>query len=466
MRSPLLLLLPLVAALQAAGESAPRVPPNIVFIFADDLGWQETGFSGSDFLETPHLDRLAREGLVFRQAYASAGNCQPSRASMFSGQYTPRHGVYAVNSTVRGPRDLMRLVPVPNRPNVPSATVMLGESLKAAGYATGLFGKSHLKMSEDGKSEHAGFDVIYRSYPGLNSKDPHDPKAIFSITRAACDFIESNRERPFFAYLAHYAVHSELQGRAQTLARFKSKAPGRLGHDHASLAACLLELDTGIGAVLDKLRALGLERNTLVIFTSDNGGTHVSNEPLRGMKGGYYEGGIRVPMIVRWPGMVAAGATCDVPVVNLDFYPTFLAVAHAPAPSSPLDGESLLPLFRQTGPLQRKAIFWHFPGYLDGPVPRGRDPIFRTRPVSVIRKGGWKLHLFHEEWLLDGGERGGIAANRSVELYHLTDDPGERTDLASSHAGQRDELLKELTSWIERVRAPLPKIPSSAPGAK
>jgi arylsulfatase A-like enzyme len=465
MRSTLLLLLPLVAALQAAGEGAPRVPPNIVLIFADDLGWQETGFSGSDFLETPHLDRLAREGMVFRQAYASAGNCQPSRACMFSGQYTPRHGVYAVNSTDRGPRALMRLVPVPNRPNVPPATVMLGESLKAAGYATGLFGKAHMRSSEDGKSEHAGFDVIEHSYPGLNSKNPQDPKAIFSITKAACAFIEANRGQPFFAYIAHYAVHAELQARAQTLTRFKGKPSGRLGHDNPGLAACLHELDTGIGTVLEKLRTLGLERNTLVIFTSDNGGTHVSNEPLRGKKGGYYEGGIRVPMIVRWPGVVAAGQTCDVPVVNLDFYPTFLAVARAPAPSSPLDGESLLPLLHQTGALRRDAVFWHFPGYLDGPVPRGRDPVFRTRPVSVIRKGDWKLHLFHEEWLLDG-KRGRIATNRSVELYHITDDPGERTDLASSHPSQRDELLDELTSWIKSVPAPLPKIPSNELRAK
>jgi len=452
------LLLALGAALPAGGAAAPRVPPNIVLIFADDLGWQETGFTGSDFLETPHLDRLAREGMVFRQAYASAGNCQPSRACLFSGQYTPRHGVYAVNSTDRGPKALMRLTPVPNRPNVPPATVMLGEALKMAGYTTGLFGKAHLSRSEDGKSEHAGFDVIHRSHAGLNSKDPDDPKAIFSMTEAACDFMEANRDRPFFAYVSHYAVHSTLQARADTLARFRGKPAGRLGHDNPELAACLYELDTGIGTMLAKLRALGLERNTLVVFTSDNGGTHVSNEPLRGMKGGYYEGGIRVPMIVRWPGVVAAGATCEVPVLNVDFYPTFLAVAGAPAPSSPLDGESLLPLFRQAGPLRRNAIFWHFPGYLDGPVPRGRDPVFRTRPVSVIRQGEWKLHLYHEEWLLDG-QRGGIATSRAVELYHLAQDPGERVDLAASHPGRRDELLARLTSWIESVPAPWPAIP-------
>ncbi len=452
-------LLFLPALIGLAAGSALATPPNLVLIFADDLGWQEPGFAGSDFFETPHLDRLAREGMVFRQAYASAGNCQPSRACMLSGQYTPRHGVYAVGSTDRGPKALMRLLPVPNRPNLPPETVTLGESLKAAGYATGFFGKCHMKSSGNGKSEHAGFGIIAHSKHGLNSDDPDDPKAIFSITEAACKFIEENRTKPFFAYLPHYAVHARLEGRAGTLARFRGKPPGRLGHGDPLLAACLADLDTGIGRVLETIRSLGLEENTLVVFTSDNGGTHVPQEPLRGKKGGYYEGGIRVPMIVRWPGIVPPGTTCDVPVSNVDFYPTFLAAAGAPAPASPLDGESLLPLFEGKNELRRSSLFWHFPGYLDDPVPRGRDPVFRTRPVSVIRRGDWKLHLYHEEWQLEGG-RDTLATNCAVELYHLADDPGETTDLASTNPSKRDELLDELLDWIGRVPAPLPHQPN------
>jgi arylsulfatase A-like enzyme len=449
-----LLLLALDSGPAPAATTAPR--PNIVLIFADDLGWQETGFSGSDFLETPRLDQLAREGMMFRHAYASAGNCQPSRACMLSGQYTARHGVYAVGSTDRGPKALMRMVPVPNRPNLPPETVTLGESMKAAGYATGFFGKCHMNDSKTGKSEHAGFEVIRHSQHGLNSDDPTDPKAIFSITRAACEFIEANRGRPFFAYIPHYAVHARLEGRANTLAHFKNKAPGKLGHENNLLAACLSDLDTGIGMVLDKLKALDLERNTLVVFTSDNGGTHVSNEPLRGKKGGYYEGGIRVPMIVRWPGVVAPGSICDVPVSNVDFYPTFLDAIGAPAPRSPLDGESLLPLFKNQGGLKRQSLFWHFPGYLDDPVPRGRDPVFRTRPVSVIRQGNLKLHLYHEEWQLDGG-RPGLATNRAVELYDLATDPGEHTDLAAVRIQERDALLDALLAWMKQTGAPLPQ---------
>ncbi len=430
--------------------------PNIVLIFADDLGWQEPAYAGSDYCETPNLDQLAREGMVFRHAYASAGNCQPSRACMLSGQYTARHGVYAVGSTKRGPVGLMRMLPVDNRGNLPPKTVTLGESMKAAGYATGFFGKCHMKDSKTGKSEHAGFDVIKVSQHGLNSNDPEDPKAIFSITAAACEFIEANKERPFFAYIPHYAVHSKLQGRADTLNHFKQKPLGEKGHGDPLFGACLADLDTGIGTVLKKLADLGLEKNTLVLFTSDNGGTAVSQEPLRGKKGCYYEGGIREPMIVRWPGVVKAGSTCDVPVINVDFYPTFLAVAGTQPPkSSPLDGENLLPLFRGESKLKRSNIFWHFPGYLDGPVPRGRDPVFRTRPVTVMRKGDWKIHLYQEEWLLDGG-REKVASNNAVELYNLADDPGERTNLAKKNTAKRDELLDDLLAWMERVPAPLP----------
>lgn len=452
-------LLALIGFVPPYVEAATPEKPNIVLIFADDLGWQETGFTGSDYLETPHLDRLASEGMIFRHAYASAGNCQPSRACMLSGQTTPRHGVYAVGSTDRGPKNLMRLLPVPNRSNLPPETRTLGEAMKAAGYATGLFGKCHMRANDQGKSENAGFDLVEHSKPGFNSADPDDPKAIFSITEAACAFIESHREEPFFAYVSHYAVHSRLEGRKTTRARFGEKSPGQLGHGLPILAACLADLDEGVGRLLETLERLGLEENTLLVFTSDNGGTHVPQEPLRGEKGGYYEGGIRVPMAVRWPGVVTPGSSCDVPVTNVDFYPTFLAAAGADAIPSPLDGESLLPLFEGKTDLTRKALYWHFPGYLDRPVRRGRDPVFRTRPVSVVRKGSWKLHLFHEEWILDGG-REAIASNRAVELYDLSQDPGETTDLALSRTAERDELVGDLLAWIEGTPAPLPSSPN------
>jgi arylsulfatase A-like enzyme len=198
---------------------------------------------------------------------------------------------------------------------------------------------------------------------------------------------------------------------------------------------------------------LGLEENTLVLFTSDNGGTHNSQEPLRGKKGSYFEGGVREPMVVRWPAVVKPGSTCEVPVINVDFYATFAAVAGAKLPADrPLDGASLLPLLAGEKKLEREAIFWHFPGYLDGPVPRGRDEVFRTRPVSVIRKGDWKLFLYHEEWALDVGRKE-AKGKPAIELYDIAADPGEHHDLAESESGRREELLADLLQWQVAVKA-------------
>ncbi len=450
-------LVPLVASAQSGARPVSR--PNIVLILADDLGWSDVGYQGTDFYETPNLDRLAKQGMVFTQAYAGAGNCAPSRAVLLSGQYGPRHGVYAVESTERGPKDLMRMVPIPNRSGLAPAQVTMAEALKAAGYATGIFGKWHLGGPDGAPPDQQGFDTVFNSRPNPNLRrdEPDDPKGIYSLTRAATEFIETNRGRPFFAYVAHHAIHTALEARPASLARFTTKKPGAR-HTAALYAACLYDLDDAVGLVLARLKVLGLEGNTLVIFTSDNGGTQQSSqEPLRGSKGGYYEGGIREPFIAYWPGVVTPGARSTVPIHSVDLYATFLDVARAEAPRDQvLDGESLLALLKKgTGGLKRQAIFWHFPGYLDAPVIRGRDPVFRTRPVSVIRKGDWKLHLYHEEWLLDGG-REKLDTNNAVELYNIGADIGERRNLASTNPRKRDELLDDLLAWIKATQAPFP----------
>ncbi len=446
-----------LGALAAAPAARPR--PNIVLIFADDLGWKDAGFNGSDYYETPNLDRFSKQGMVFTQAYACGANCAPSRACLLSGQYTPRHGVYAVGDTKRGPEKLMRMLPVPNNTRLDPKNVTLAEALKAAGYATGKFGKWHLGEDNGSEARAQGFDVDFdprRGNPNARGKDPEDPKGIFSITREAGDFIETNRDRPFFAYVAHHAIHSTLEARPRTLAKFKAKRAGAQ-HSDPLYAACTYDFDDGVGLLLARLAKLGLEQNTLVLFTSDNGGTpRSSQEPLRGAKGCYYEGGIREPMAVRWPGVVKPGTRCDVPVANVDFYPTFVDAAGGVVPSGKvLDGESLVPLFNGRSALKRTSLFWHFPGYLDQPVPRGRDKVFRTRPVSVIRKGDWKLHLYHEEWQLDGG-RAKLDSNNAAELYNIRTDVGERSDLALSNTARRDELLDDLLAWMKKVNAPLP----------
>lgn len=455
----------------------PALKPNTVLIFADDLGWKDVGWNNDGgFIETPNLDRFKTQGMMFTHAYAAAGNCAPSRACLLSGKYTPRHGVYAVGDTDRGPKAKFRLVPIPNTQQLRPDFVTMTEALKAEGYVTGHFGKWHLGSDAKGTGpRQQGFDVSPPELvaPGDGGAEdevdanpapagtprrvggPNDPKKLFSITRAATGFIETNRSRPFFALVAHHAVHTRLEARAATLAKFQEKAKtAKQPHVKPLYAACIADLDDAVGVLLKKLADLGLDQNTLVIFTSDNGGTGPSlNEPLRGAKGGYYEGGIREPFLVRWPGVVKPGTTCDTPIINIDLYPTFV-VAAGGKPAAGLDGENVLPLFKGGVKLQREAMFWHFPGYLDNPVPRGRDPIFRTRPVSVIRKGDWKLHLYHEEWLLDGGPAA-LATNRAVELYNLVTDLGERTDLAQKEMKKRDELLHDLLAWFDKTKAPL-----------
>lgn len=449
---------------------AAETRPNIILIFADDLGWKDVGFNGSDFHETPHLDQLAKEGMVFTAGYAAAGNCAPSRACLISGNYTPRHHVYAVRSTNRGPRASQRLIPIPNNRSLEQEQVTVAEAMKSAGYATAHFGKWHLGNKPGSKPTEQGFDESFDSSgegeieegtEGNQAGPPSDPKGVFTLTTKAVEFMEANKSRPFFCYLAHHAIHGPLQGRPESLAKFEAKAPGAQ-HKHALYAACLYDLDASVGLLLAKLNELGLEKNTLIVFTSDNGGTKQSSqEPLRGNKGCYYEGGIREPFIVRWPGVVRPGSRSDVPVISVDLFPTFLAAAGAAAPEGKqLDGESLMPLLRGDGGLRRSSLFWHFPGYLDNPVIRGREldvrTGFRSRPVSVIRKGDWKLHLYHEEWQLDGG-RDKLTTNNAVELYNVATDIGERNNVVAMNPAKRDELLDELLAWFQSTDARIPK---------
>jgi len=355
----------------------------------------------------------------------------------------------------------MRLLPIPSQQGLSKENITLAEGLKAAGYVTGIFGKWHLNGKGGSEPEEQGFDTVFLPH-GWKEKVPDNPKGIYALTTAACEFMEKNKDRPFFVYLAHYAIHAPLQGRPSTIERFKAKEKGTQHHS-PMLAACTYDLDDGVGILLKRLSELGLDKNTLLVLTSDNGGLQ-SQEPLRGIKGSYYEGGIREPFIVRWPGVTSPGSRCDVPVSQLDLFPTFLAAAGAPVPAGKtLDGESILPLLTGQGALKRQSIFWHFPGYLNMAIPRGREldvrTGFRSRPVTVIRKGDWKLHLYHEEWQLDGG-REKLSGNHAVELYNLKDDIGERNDLASSNTAKRDELLDELLAWQESVKAPLASQPN------
>ena len=415
--------------------------PNFVFILIDDMGWADLGFMGSRYYETPRIDKLASEGVVFTSAYSNAPNCAPTRACLMSGQYGPRHGVYTVSTPARGPSERRRLIPTPNTQVLGTEHVTLAEALKPAGYATACIGKWHLGGRAPHRPQDRGFDVVYertRRSHFMNGGEYLTDR----LTDEAVKFIEGNRRKPFFLYLSHHAVHTPIQAKAKLIEKYENKQP-ETGHDDPKYAAMVESVDQSVGRVLDKLDELELTENTVVFFFSDNGGhaNFTSMGPLRGSKGRLYEGGIRVPCIVRWPGKGRRGRRCDVPIIGLDFYPTMLEMAGASKPAGHvLDGESLTPLLTGAGNLERDAIFWHFPAYLE-PYNESQWP-WRTTPAGAIRSGDWKLIEFFED--------------QRVELYDLKKDLGETTDLAAEMPDKARELHRRLVEWRGRLNAPVP----------
>ncbi len=454
-----------VAGFLASGVSAAAradTKPNVLFIFLDDFGWKDTGYMGSDFFETPHIDKLAREGMVFTNAYSCAANCAPARACLLSGQYTPRHRIFNVGTGPRGNAKYRKLLHIPGVATLDPRIETWAERLQQAGYTTATMGKWHL--SDDPIPY--GFDVNVggthsgsppRGYypphnvPGLKDA-PRDEYLTDRISNEAVGFIRDNRARPWFLYLTHFAVHTPLNAKKELVAKYEAKPPGKL-HDHVAMATMIQAVDDGVGKVLAVLDELELAANTIIVFYSDNGGYHGATDmdPLRGYKGTYYEGGIREPFFVKWPGVVEPGTQCDEPITGVDLYPTFCEMTGAKLPKQqPLDGVSLVPLLGgDVETLGQRALFWHFPAYLQssgGGTYESRDRLFRTRPCSIIRLGDWKLHQYFE----DGG----------LELYNLRDDLGETTNLADKMPEMTRQLLQQLEQWRKEIGAPVPKQPN------
>jgi arylsulfatase A-like enzyme len=434
--------------------------PNIVLMLIDDMGWRDVSYMGSEYYETPNIDRLANAGMKFTNAYANAANCAPTRASLLSGQYTPRHGVYNVGTRERGKSENRRVVSIPNSASIALEKITIAEALKSKGYKSAAIGKWHVGHSplEQGFDFSIDRDAI--GYKGHFNKETGD-YLTDRLTDEAVGFIKRNQHEPFFLYLAHHAVHTPIQAKQELIERYTNKTTDGC-HDNAKYAAMIHSVDESVGKINKTLKELGLEDNTMLIFVSDNGGYGPATcmKPLRGGKGMYYEGGIREPMFVFWPDKVKAGSTCDVPVITTDLYPTFLDITGAELPKNyPLDGKSIKPLLTNNEKLfKREELFWHFPCYLQSygaMKEESRDPAFRTRPVSVIRKGKWKLFLYHEEWILDGG-KGKMFENNSVELYDLNKDLSENMNLINKKRKKAESLVDDLLNWMENIDAPLP----------
>ncbi|RLD95732.1 MAG: aryl-sulfate sulfohydrolase, partial [Bacteroidetes bacterium] len=412
----------LLIALSSCGKRDSGLP-NIVLIVADDLGWKDLGFMGSSYYETPNLDLLAGEGMVFLQAYAAAANCAPSRACLMTGMYTTAHGIYTVASSERGDPRTRRLIPATNTDTLDNRFFTLAEALKQAGYTTVNIGKWHLGNDpcSQGMDYNVGGSIwghpksYFAPYIQPSLSAPEGEYLTDRLTEEAIAFMRNHHRHPFFLYLPYYAVHTPIQAKAGLEQKYEKKGAVAC-QDNASYAGMVENLDSCIGRLMEELDVLGLSENTLVIFTSDNGGIREIScqDPLRAGKGSYYEGGIRVPLIFRWPGLIENESVSIEPVINLDFYPTLLQITGQESPAN-LDGLSLWPVLGGEDALTERPIFFHFPVYLQAykkGFDDGRDPLFRTRPGSVIIEGNWKLHYYYE----DGG----------IELYDLNSDPGER----------------------------------------
>ncbi len=425
-------------------------PPNIIFILGDDLGWAELGCYGNTFNETPNLDRLAGEGMRFTTAYSAAPVCSPFRAALMTGQYPVRTGI----------TDYLR----PNDPkHLATDYETLPEMLKKAGYVTGIVGKWHLSGyanhgAEETPPDRHGFDEVivsenrgiadgsyffpYHFNKEIEQRLPGREYLVDRCNLEAVEFIERHKDQPFFLYLSHYAVHTRLAGKPRLVAKYEAKPEAGKGfqapRNNPHLAAQLEIVDRGVGMIRDKLQALGLSENTMLVFTGDNGGEGrvTSNAPWRAGKSTLYEGGIREPLIIYWPGVTPPGGLCHTPVCTMDFYPTFAQAARAPLPrTQTMDGVSLVPVLKnpQTT-LRRDTFYWHYP--LD------KDHFLGGRSAGAIRMADWKLIEF-----FNTGE---------CELYNLAEDPGEQHNLAGENLKKKKELADALHVWQKKAGARFP----------
>ncbi len=453
------LVLMTIIHLSCSSAKAPIVPerPNIILINVDDLGWKDLAFMGSSYYETPNIDQLASEGLYFTQAYAGAANCAPSRACLISGLNTPRHGIYTVGNSDRGNAKTRKLIPIENTEHLNDTVYTLPKMLKKAGYVTGNFGKWHVNETPEtlgidynragSGMGNPGKKGYFAPYNVKNMTDgPEGEYLTDRLGDEAVKFVNIYKDTTFFLYLPFYSVHTPIMGKPDLVDFYKNKK-GSDGQDRPDYAAMVTSVDQNVGKLLREIEKLNLEENTLILLTSDNGGIRAIShqDPLKAGKGSYYEGGIRVPMIAKWSGHIKPEANSDVRITNLDIYPTLQAIVSPSKMAKQLDGNDLSPILFENKTIAPRDLFFHFPIYLQeysGVEDGSRDPLFRTRPGSVIISGDWKLHEYFE----DG----------SLELYNLLDDPGEEKNLAKTNPAKTKELLQKLKDWRKHTNAPVP----------
>lgn len=447
---PLLGLLLSALTWSPAGFAAtPAAKPNIVLILADDLGWTDLGSFGSDLYESPHLDQLARDGMKFTQAYSACTVCSPTRGALLTGQYPARtHLTDWIPG--RRPDNPKLLIPAWKKYLALDDTTF-ADRFKAAGYATASVGKWHLGREPYYPEKHGftlnvagtelGSPVSGYFAPYKIATLREGPPGEYLTDRMADEamrFVEQHRDQPFLLYYPLFAVHTPIQAPAALVGKYQAKlTPGRR-HTNATYAAMIESMDTAVGRLRSKLAELGIADRTVILFASDNGGhlPTTNNAPLRAGKGSAYEGGVRVPLIVCWPGVTRPGSVSEVPTISTDFYPTLLAMAGlTDVPDHPCDGINLEPVLRGRASQPREALFWHYPHY----------QLYQqggSTPYGAVRAGDYKLIEFFDDM--------------RVELYNLRDDIGETKDLAATQPERTAKLRAQLHAWRESVGAQMP----------
>lgn len=465
--------------INSSGFAQENSKPNVLFILVDDYGWMDVGAYGSEFYETPNIDRLAKNGMKFTNAYTASPVCSPTRASIMTGKYpsktyntdwfgAPQPWNYQNHWTKNKP-----LIPAEYKPNMALEEYTMAEAFQDAGYKTFFAGKWHLGETEEFWPEAQGFDINIgghdRGAPSTGKKyfSPYDNPRMenglegeylpLRLAKETASFIERNKEDPFFAYLSFYSVHTPLMTTEELELKYLRKRAKmnltdefepeyanqtRTTQAHAVYAGMVEVMDTAVGLVLETLEKNNLLGNTIIVFFSDNGGlstaegSPTSNLPLRAGKGWLYEGGIRVPLIFSWKGQIPEGIENNVPVISMDFYPTLVELAGLKDSfkgNGEIDGVSLSPLIQnQSGAIARDALYWHYPHYGN----QGGNP------GSVNQEDGWKLIYFYED--------------DRVELYNLKTDIGERNDLAKTEVEKAKYLQNKLQQWLKSTKASFP----------
>jgi arylsulfatase A-like enzyme len=411
-----------------------------VFILADDLGWNQVGYHGSDFYETPNIDRIASEGMHFSNAYTSAPVCSPTRAGLMTGKHPAR--LHLTDYIPGNPFPYAKLVTPQQAPCLPLEEVTIAEKLKQNGYVTGHFGKWHLSPDKnyqpgrpfDPRSQ--GFSEVFTSVKPPPDADPDkDAHHAVEITEHSLKFIDNNKDKPFFLYVSHHVVHRPLMENAELVAKYESKPGAAEAQHNPTMGAMIERMDSGIGRILQKLDELNLTQNTVVIFYSDNGGLEMLQDqyPLRGGKAMIFDGGLRVPLAIRWPGVVQSGSISDALVTSEDFFPTIMEILGITYDKNILDGVSVIPLLKQTGTLERNALYWHYPHYHHQGY----------KPGGAVREGDYKLIEWYEETLQ--------GLDNQVNLYNVSDDIGEIRDLSQSMPEKTAELRSKLREWRRAI---------------